>query len=124
MVKALRILSLLVGILLLLSGGRWIMDPAAAAGAVGMDLLAGTARSTQIGDLGTFFLTMSGLVLVGLRRRESQWLFVAASMLACAAILRTVAAVAHDAPLATQFIVPELIGAVILAVTAKFSNNA
>ena len=52
-------LSGLFGALLLLIGARWLIDPAGAAAGLDLPLLEGAARSTQIGDLAAFFLTVS-----------------------------------------------------------------
>ena len=36
-------------------GLRWLVDPSGAAAGIGMPVLDGLARSSQIGDLGAFF---------------------------------------------------------------------
>ena len=63
MKKIFRVLSALVGLILLASGLRWLLAPATAAQMIGMPLfLDGTAASSQIGDIGAFFLTAATLI--------------------------------------------------------------
>ena len=64
--KVLNVLVALVGVLFLLSGLRWLFDPTAAAATLGMPLLDGVGRSTQIGDMAAFFLTLGLLIMMGL----------------------------------------------------------
>jgi len=47
-----RITAALPGVLLAISGVGWLSDPATAAEGLGMPLLEGIGRSTQIGDFG------------------------------------------------------------------------
>ena len=51
-----RILATLPGVALTIMGVRWLVDPAGAAAEIGMPLLSGLARSSQIGDLAALFL--------------------------------------------------------------------
>ena len=55
----------LIGAALLLTGLRWLTDPAGAAENLYMPLLDGAARSTQVGDLTAFFITGGILALAG-----------------------------------------------------------
>ena len=59
MKKTLRVLSILVGAMFLVQALRWLWDPGAAAEALGMELLTGVGASTQIGDIGAFFLSIA-----------------------------------------------------------------
>ena len=55
MQKTVRIVVALPGVLMFFSALQWLFSPQQAAEALGMQLLEGVARSTQIGDLGSFF---------------------------------------------------------------------
>ena len=124
MKNALRAASGLFGLLFLVSAIRWIVDPAAAAEGLGMPLLEGVGRSTQIGDIGAFFALAAALILAGTLRENATLLRTAGLLLASAAVLRTIAWMAHGAPLATGFIIAEVLAAAVLLGTAsQFSSS-
>ena len=60
-----RIVAALPGLVMLLLGVGWVTDPAGAAEGLGMPLLEGAGRSTQIGDFGSFFLAGFVMVVMG-----------------------------------------------------------
>ena len=119
MKNVLRAASGLFGLLFLVSAIRWIVDPAAAAQALGMPLLDGVGRSTQIGDIGAFFAVASALILAGALRENPTLLRVAGLLMASAAVLRVLAWLVHGAPLATAFIAAEVLAAAVLVGTAS-----
>ena len=53
--KVIRVIVALSGILFVIIGFRWLVDPARVAKSLGMPLLEGLGRSSQIGDFGAFF---------------------------------------------------------------------
>ncbi len=118
MPSALRAFVGLVGALFLLSGLNWIVDPGAAASGLGVDLPAGLARSTIVGDLGAFFLAASTFVLLGAVRQEAHWLRAAALLFGLAAFMRTLAWALHGADFAATFILVEIVVAVFLSYAA------
>ena len=99
-----RVVAAIPGLLMLVSGIGWITGPASAAEGLGMPLLDGIGRSTQIGDFASFFLGIGAMVLIGVWTLRTEWLLAAAVLLGGAAVMRTVAFVAHDAPFATTFV--------------------
>jgi hypothetical protein len=112
--KVLRVLVALPGILFVVMGLRWLVDPTGAASGLGMELLDGIGRSTQIADLAVFFLAMGMMILVGLITSQRHWFHVPALMLLGAAIFRVLAWLLHDAALAGQLIGVELVVACLL----------
>jgi len=108
MQRLLRTLTRILGVLFVLQGGLWIVAPARAAAGLGMPLLDGLARSTQIGDLSVFFLIGGGTILIGSRPGQSRLLLVPAAMVGGAAAMRTLAALLHGADFATTFIAAEI----------------
>ena len=84
-----------------------------------MELLDGIGRSTQIGDLATFFLALGMMILVGLITSQRRWFHVPALMLLGAAIFRVLAWLLHDAALAGQLIAVELVVACLLLFAAS-----
>ncbi|RPG47311.1 MAG: hypothetical protein CBC94_004320 [Gammaproteobacteria bacterium TMED134] len=113
-----RILPALVGGLMGLQALGWITNPATAAAGLGMPLLEGMARSTQIGDFSAFFVCVSGFALFGAWQRQGHWLISAGLILGAAAVFRTFAWLVHDAPLASVFIGTEITCAAILILCA------
>ncbi|XOV89743.1 MAG: hypothetical protein ACFHX7_07625 [Pseudomonadota bacterium] len=91
------------------NGVGFLLSPEQAAASLGMPLLDGLGRSTQIGDFGAFFLGITIFVLVGAYRSTSHWLYAGAIMLGLAAVIRTWAWVMHGADLATVFIGVEVV---------------
>lgn len=112
--RAIQIFIALPGVLMGLQAIGWLTDPAGAAKGLGMPLLEGVGRSTQIGDMTSFFVGVSAMILVGAIRKNAIWLLAAALILGGAAVFRTTAWMFHGADLATQFIIPEVVLAAVL----------
>ena len=119
----LRVVAGLIGGLFLLQAITWMIDPAGAAEALGMPLLDGLARSTQVGDFTSFFLALGTMGILGAVRMNGTWLRGGAILLGGAAAMRTLAWAAHGADFATEFIVIETIaGAALLFIAARFDT--
>jgi hypothetical protein len=114
MASRLRTATIALGALFLLQGVAWIALPARAAQGLGMPLLDGLARSTQIGDFAAFFGTLGVTILLGARPGRARLLLVPAGMLAGAAAMRTLAWSLHGAAFATVFIAVEIAAAALL----------
>ncbi len=112
--KVLRLMAALAGILFLVIGLRWVIDPRGAALELGMPLLDGIGRSTQIGDMAAFFLTLGSLVLAGVTTLKKVWFYPPMMLLGFAAIVRVVAWLVHGAELAVSLIVVELVSTAVL----------
>ena len=114
MKTVLRILIALLAILFVVMGLRWFTDPGSAATALGMSLLDGVGRSSQLGDLGSFFLSMGIMMLLALITARRSWFYAPALMLVLAALFRLIAWLSHDAALALDMISVELVVASLL----------
>lgn len=79
--KVLIVIVALPGILFVVTGLRWLVDPASAAGQLGMPLLDGVGRSSQIGDISGFFLTLGMLILIALITAKRSWYYPAIMLL-------------------------------------------
>ena len=90
-----RILSGLVGALMLLNCLWWILDPASAAASLEMPLLVGLESNSQIGDFTAFFFTAGLFACIGAYRAEHIWLYTTISLLGSAAIFRSYAVMVH-----------------------------
>ena len=117
--KALRIISILIGVLSFVTAMRFAFTPASAAERLGMTLLEGPGASTQLGDIGALFLGVAVLVGLAQRRGRAQLLLAPAILVGCAAVMRTLVFLAGHAPFAPQFIVPEVVMAGLLFAAAR-----
>ncbi len=114
-----RIVAGVIGLFFLLQGLNWLVDPAGAADALGMPLLEGVGRSTQIGDISGFFLCLGGFALFGAYRLDPTWLRAAGCLVGLVAITRTIAWGVHDAAFPVEFIVAEVVTGSLLLIAAS-----
>ena len=120
-----RIVVAIPGVLFLLTALQWIFDPAAAAESLGLPLLDGLARSTEVGDLGAFFLACSGMILYGAATANPHWLRAPAILVGSAAFVRTLAWLLHGADFAALFITVEVVVAGVLwTVAARLAPSS
>lgn len=118
---ALRVVAGIIGAFYFLQGINWIANPAGAAEALGMPLLDGLGRSTQVGDMASFFLTIGTMGLLGATRSNPLWLQGWAMLLGGAAVMRTLVWLLHDAAFAGVFIGVEVVSAgALLFVASRF----
>ncbi len=114
MSKVLQGFVALPALLFTLIGLRWAIDPAGAAGALGMPLLEGIGRSSQIGDVGTLFFTMGLMIFIALFTNKVSWIYPPALILGVIALFRVIAWLFHGADLAAPMIAVEVIVASLL----------
>ena len=124
MKNVLRIIAGLSGALFLLNGLRWILDPSMVAESLGMPLLEGVGLSTQIGDMGSFFVTVGAMTLIGVFTKTRHWFFAPSMLLLVAALYRTLASVLHEAPFVLSSIVVEVtVGLFLIFAGSKISKG-
>ena len=109
MKNVLRIVAGLVGILFFLNGLQWIISPANVAASLGMPLLEGVGLSTQIGDLGSFFITVGAMTLIGAITTTRHWFYAPSMLLLVAALYRTLSTILYGAPLVMSAILVEVV---------------
>ena len=109
-----RIISALVGVVITLQTFTWITKPFEAAQGLGMSLLGGIGRSTQIGDFTSFFFSVGIFCFLGAYLKQGVWLYAASIILGSAAAFRSLAWALHGADFATYFIVAEVVMTVLL----------
>ena len=97
---------------------RYIFEPAVVAAEFGMPLLDGLGRSSQIGDLASFFMSGGIFVLLGLKTGKHIWFYAGSILLGLTALSRILAWLLQDAMLATPLIVAEVVitGILLLAI--------
>ncbi|MEE3331157.1 MAG: hypothetical protein VX246_09835 [Myxococcota bacterium] len=119
MTIAIRILAALPGLLFIGNGIQWLVDPAAVAESLGMELLTGIGASTQIGDLGSFFFVTGIFIIAGQLPGKSHLFYPPACLLAGAAVFRTLAYLLGHADFAGAMIGPEVVMTAILLLAAR-----
>ena len=117
--KLVKGLAGLPALLMLVMGVHWIVDPASAAQGLGMPYLEGEGRSTQIGDMTSFFIGVGVMVLMGLWTENRTWLYSASLLLGGTAVFRTLAWFVHDASFATVSIAIEVISVALFLTAAS-----
>lgn len=117
--KLLSGLVALIGVFFLWTGLRWLVDPSAVAGQFGMALSTGIGRSTQIGDLASFFLTVGFSILLALVTSKRVWYYPGMMLLGLAALGRIVAWLLYDAAFAAEMILVEVIVAGLLILASR-----
>lgn len=120
-----RLLVALPAILFVVLGLRWAVDPAGAAPSLGMTLMSGVGLSSQIADVGAFFIGMGAMMLLGLITQSRAWFLAPALLLALAATLRVLAWLVHDAALALDMIIVEVvICTLLLLASSRLSQDS
>jgi len=114
--KILSIVVALTAVLFASIGLRWLVAPEGVATEFGMTLMQGVGLSSQIGDLGAFFLSLSIFILLALTSGRRVWYYPAIILLGLTAIMRVMAWLFHGASLAIDMIAVEVIVCVILYV--------
>ena len=109
MKNVLRAIAGLVGILFFLNGLQWIISPANVAASSGMPLLDGVGLSTQIGDLGSFFITVGAMTLIGAITTTRHWFYAPSMLLLVAALYRTLSTILYGAPFVMSAILVEVV---------------
>jgi len=116
---AIKLLVLLLGILFLVTGLRWLLAPAGIAPDFGLALGSGIGLSSQVGDMSAFFLTLGVCMLTGLTTQRSVWYYPPIMLLLLTAVGRVLAWLLHDAALATQLIALEVIVSLVLLFASR-----
>lgn len=117
--KVLKTGASLSAVVFILLGLGWLLAPGLVSAQMRMPLLEGDGRSTQIGDLAAFFLTMGGAILIAVRTNRSVWLYPPIMLLVFAATGRVIAWSSHGAGLALDMILVEAAVAGLLFVLAR-----
>jgi len=106
--KILRLVVALPGIFFVVTGLRWVVSPTSVAAEFGMPVLEGVGLSTQIGDLGSFFVACGLFVLIGLVTQKRSWFYASAMLLCFTALFRVLAWLLHGASFTADMIIVEI----------------
>tara|TARA_B110000438_G_C15237877_1_gene404320 strand:- start:46 stop:423 length:378 start_codon:yes stop_codon:yes gene_type:complete len=118
----LRVVVGLLGALFFVMGLQWILSPANIAESLGMTLLEGVGLSTQIGDLGSFFITVGAMTLIGAITTTRHWFYAPSMLLLVAALYRTLSTLLYGAPFVISAIAVEVVvGLFLIFVSSKIA---
>ena len=118
-----RVFSLIVmihGMLFVVMGLRWLVDPAGIAPTLGLTLETGFGLSSQIGDLSAFFLVAGLSILIALITRTRSWYYPPVMLLLIAATGRLIAWLVHGAAFVPETIVFEVVVASLLLIASRY----
>ena len=122
MKNVLRVVAGLLGALFFVMGLQWILSPANIAESLGMPLLEGVGLSTQIGDLGSFFITVGAMTLIGAITTTRHWFYAPSMLLLVAALYRTLSTLLYGAPFVISAIAVEVVvGSFLIFVSSKIA---
>ncbi|MDC0529287.1 hypothetical protein OAO19_03350 [Gammaproteobacteria bacterium] len=112
-------LSGILGVVLAIIALRWILSPEDSANSLGMVLLDGAGRNTQIRDFTALFASTSIFCFLSITTRQYQWIFSSGIVFSLIALISVLASQLHDAPLTYSSLIAEIIFAV-MAFTSAF----
>ncbi|MDA9146430.1 hypothetical protein N9O15_02705 [Gammaproteobacteria bacterium] len=117
--KLANILSGILGLVVTIIAIRWILLPEESANSLGMILLEGSGRNTQIRDFTSIFASTAIFCFLSIATKQFQWIFSSGIIFSIIAIISIVASQLHDAPITYSSLIAEIIFA-ILAFTSAF----
>ena len=124
MKNTLRVVAGLLGTLFLINGLQWIIAPANIAAQLGMPLLEGVGLSTQIGDMGSFFITVGAMTLIGALSQTRHWFYAPSMLLLVTALFRTLSTAIYGAPFVLPAIVVEIsVGLFLIFAGSRISKE-
>ncbi len=124
MKNTLRVVAGLLGTLFLINGLQWIIAPANIAAQLGMPLLEGVGLSTQIGDMGSFFITVGAMTLIGALSQTRHWFYAPSMLLLVAALFRTLSTAIYGAPFVLPAIFVEIsVGLFLIFAGSRISKE-
>ena len=117
-----RLISGVIGLFMLSSAFRWILDPGSAAAGLAMVLVEGPGdttmgMNTQIGDFTAFFFTAGLMACIGAFKNQHIWLYTTLSLLGSAAIFRIYAGLVHGADFLVKAIAIEIVLSILLGLS-------
>ena len=111
-------LSGILGVVLAIIALRWILSPEDSANSLGMVLLEGAGRNTQIRDFTALFASTSIFCFLSITTRQYQWIFSSGIVFSLIALISVLASQLHDAPLTYSSLIAEIIFAVMAFISA------
>ncbi|MDC0402224.1 hypothetical protein OAM51_00155 [Gammaproteobacteria bacterium] len=116
--KLANILSGILGLVLTIIAIRWILLPEESANSLGMILLEGSGRNTQIRDFTSIFASTAIFCFLSIATKQFQWVFSSGIIFSIIAIISIVASQLHDAPITYSSLIAEIIFAILAFASA------
>ena len=109
-----KFLSSIPAIVFLIIGVFWVLQPGIMAENFGMVLSSGLSLSSQIGDLGSYFVSSAQMIFYGIYTNNTHWFYPPILIMLLTALFRTLSTLLHDAPFAADMIGSEILFSGIL----------
>jgi hypothetical protein len=109
-----KFLSSIPAIVFLIIGVFWVLQPGIMAENFGMVLSSGLGLSSQIGDLGSYFVSSALMIFYGIYTNNTHWFYPPILIMLLTALFRTLSTFLHDAPFAADMIGSEILFSGIL----------
>ena len=109
-----RFLSSIPAVVFLIIGVFWVLQPGIMAENFGMVLSSGLGLSSQIGDLGSYFVSSALMIFYGIYTNNTHWFYPPILIMLLTALFRTLSTFLHDAPFAADMIGSEILFSGIL----------
>ena len=109
-----KFLSSIPAVVFLIIGVFWVLQPGIMAENFGMVLSSGLGLSSQIGDLGSYFVSSALMIFYGIYTNNTNWFYPPILIMLLTALFRTLSTLLHDAPFAADMIGSEILFSGIL----------
>ena len=109
-----KFLSSIPAIVFLIIGVFWVLQPGIMAENFGMVLSSDLGLSSQIGDLGSYFVSSALMIFYGIYTNNTYWFYPPILIMLLTALFRTLSTLLHDAPFAADMIGSEILFSGIL----------
>ena len=109
-----KFLSSIPAVVFLIIGVFWVLQPGIMAENFGMVLSSGLGLSSQIGDLGSYFVSSALMIFYGIYTNNTHWFSPPILIMLLTALFRTLSTFLHDAPFAADMIGSEILFSGIL----------
>ena len=109
-----KFLSSIPAVVFLIIGVFWVLQPGIMAENFGMVLSSGLGLSSQIGDLGSYFVSSALIIFSGIYKNNTHWFYPPILIMLLTALFRTLSTLLHDAPFAADMIGSEILFSGIL----------
>lgn len=109
-----KFLSSIPAVVFLIIGVFWVLQPGIMAENFGMVLSSDLGLSSQIGDLGSYFVSSALMIFYGIYTNNTHWFYPPILIMLLTALFRTLSTLLHDAPFAVDMIGSEILFSGIL----------
>ena len=109
-----KFLSSIPAVVFLIIGVFWVLQPGIMAENFGMVLSSGLGLSSQIGDLGSYFVSSALMIFYGIYTNNTHWFYPPILIMLLTALFRTLSTFLYDAPFAADMIGSEILFSGIL----------